>query len=97
MLPCDTEWSAGPDEQLAEAVRFDDLGSLARWLAGARAYAGNDSGISHLAAAVGIPVLAIFRCTDPAVWAPRGRGPVRVLQGDPTADEAAHALIDLIT
>jgi heptosyltransferase-3 len=44
------------------------------------AYVGNDSGISHLAAAVGVPVVAIFGPTDPGVWAPRGKA-VTVLQG----------------
>ena len=34
-------------------------------------YVGNDSGITHLAAALGVPALAIFGPTDPAVWAPR--------------------------
>ena len=33
---------------------------------------GNDSGITHLAAAVGTRVVAMFGPTDPAVWAPRG-------------------------
>lgn len=33
---------------------------------------GNDSGITHLAAALGIPVVALFGPTDPAIWAPRG-------------------------
>lgn len=36
-------------------------------------YIGNDSGISHIAAAVGVPTLALFGPTDPAVWGPRGR------------------------
>jgi len=35
-------------------------------------YIGNDSGISHLAAALGIPTVAIFGPTDPHIWAPRG-------------------------
>ena len=66
------QFCAGPEEPLDDAVRFDDLYDLALWLASAHAYVGNDSGISHLAAAVGTPVIAIFRTTDPAVWAPRG-------------------------
>lgn len=48
---------------------------------GAGAFVGNDSGLSHLAAAVGCPTLALFGPTDPAVWAPVGPA-VRVLAGD---------------
>jgi heptosyltransferase-3 len=66
-------WCSGPDDPpLAGAQRFDDLYELACWLAQASLYIGNDSGITHLAAAVGTPVLAVFGPTDPAVWAPRG-------------------------
>ena len=67
------KWCAGEDDPpLAGAVRIDDLFELACWLAKARVYIGNDSGITHLAAAVGTPVLALFGPTDPEVWAPRG-------------------------
>ena len=73
-------WCAGPDDPPLEgAVRIDDLYELACWLASARLYVGNDCGITHLAAAVGTPVLALFGPTDPAVWAPRG-GHVRVMR-----------------
>ncbi len=41
-------------------------------------YIGSDSGVSHLAAAVGIPTIAVFGPTDPFVWAPRGRGAIAV-------------------
>jgi heptosyltransferase III len=66
-------WCAGPEETLADAVRIGDLYDLAGWLATARVYIGNDSGITHLAAAVGTPVVALFGPTDPRIWAPRGR------------------------
>jgi heptosyltransferase III len=68
-------WCAGPEDpplDAVPAVRIDDLYDLACWLARARLYIGNDSGITHLAAAAGAPVLALFGPTDPAVWAPRG-------------------------
>ena len=65
-------WCAGPEETLPDAVRIDDLYELACWLATARVYIGNDSGITHLAAAVGTPVVALFGPTDPRIWAPRG-------------------------
>ncbi|MBS1854765.1 MAG: glycosyltransferase family 9 protein [Acidobacteria bacterium] len=66
-------WCAGEDDPpLPEAVRIPDLHDLARFLAAARLYIGNDSGVTHLAAAVGTPTLAIFVSSDPRVWAPRG-------------------------
>jgi hypothetical protein len=67
------QWCSGPeDPPLEGAVRIEDLYELACWLARARLYVGNDSGITHLAAAVGTPVLALFGPTDPQVWGPRG-------------------------
>jgi lipopolysaccharide heptosyltransferase III len=71
-LPIPVRWCAGPEEVLEDAVRFENLYELAGWLAGARLYIGNDSGITHLAAAVGTPVVAIFSSTDPEMWGPRG-------------------------
>ncbi len=65
-------WLCGPEEYLEDAFRIEDLHELACWLRGARIFVGNDSGISHLAAAVETPVLAFFNVTDPRVWAPRG-------------------------
>ncbi len=72
-------WLAGPEEQLEDSIRIPDLYDLACWLAGARVFVGNDSGISHLAAAVGTPVITAFRKTNPKVWAPRGPS-VHVIQ-----------------
>jgi len=65
-------WLSGPEEDLDGAVRISDLYDLACWLRGAKIFVGNDSGISHLAAAVGTPVMAYFQASDPRVWAPRG-------------------------
>ncbi len=47
-------------------------------LSEAMALVGNDSGLTHLAAALGLPVLALFGPTDPVLWAPFGER-VRVL------------------
>ncbi|HLE86416.1 MAG TPA: glycosyltransferase family 9 protein [Candidatus Brocadiaceae bacterium] len=35
-------------------------------------FVGNDSGITHVAAAVGTPAITIFGPTDPNMWGPRG-------------------------
>ncbi|MFB3891446.1 MAG: glycosyltransferase family 9 protein [Phycisphaerae bacterium] len=48
------------------------LTTLAGVLAGARLYVGNDSGVSHLAAAVGAPTVAIFGPTRAENFAPIG-------------------------
>jgi ADP-heptose:LPS heptosyltransferase len=67
------------------------LPTLAALLTRAEAYVGNDSGVSHLAAWVATPTLALFGPTDPAIWAPRGAR-VRVLSLDATAREVWESL-----
>jgi heptosyltransferase-2 len=44
----------------------------AQTLSAAAGYLGNDSGITHLAAALGVRTVALFGPSDPAKWAPRG-------------------------
>jgi ADP-heptose:LPS heptosyltransferase len=39
----------------------------------ADAYLGNDSGVTHLAAGMGVRTIALFGPTDPAVYRPLGR------------------------
>ena len=56
------------------------LVELAETLAECAAFLGNDSGITHLAAAVGLPVVALFGPSDAEKWAPRGRGGVKVVR-----------------
>lgn len=53
----------------AEALSLTRLAAL---LAKSRMYIGNDSGVSHLAASLGTPTVAIFGPTLPEVWAPQG-------------------------
>ena len=77
----------GPD---FKAVEEPDLVEVAALLAAARCHVGNDSGLGHLAAAVGTPVVALFGPSDPAVWAPRGQAGVRVLcAAEPTTASLA--------
>ena len=76
-------WLLGPAEaeqpalrdiraRVATVVEQPSLTALAGILASCRTYVGNDSGVSHLAAALGTPTVAIFGPTDPVVWGPRG-------------------------
>ena len=85
-LDMPVKWCAGPEEPLDDAVRIENLYDLGCWLRTARVYIGNDSGIAHLAAAVGAPVVAIFLSSDPRVWAPRG--PHVVVLRNPTVGDA---------
>ncbi len=48
------------------------LPRLAALLERCTAFLGNDSGITHLAAAVGTPTVGLFGPTDPRIWGPRG-------------------------
>ena len=96
-LPEPVEWAVNA----SGIYLFEDLGDLAGSLNGTRLFVGNDSGITHLAAALGVPTLALFGPTDPARWAPRGPN-VTVLHSDPlenlTVDqvrETANRLLNL--
>lgn len=94
-LPLPVLWTAGPEETLEGAQRFENLLELAGWIAGARVYIGNDSGITHLAAAAGARTVAIFGPTDPAIWAPRG-GQVRLVY-DELANITVERILDAVT
>lgn len=58
------------------------LPELARLLASCRLFLGHDSGVSHLAAAVGTPCVLLFGPTDPALWAPPGDHVRVIREGD---------------
>lgn len=78
---------------------IEDLYALGCWLAHAKVFIGNDSGITHLAAAVGTPVVALFGPMDPAIWAPRTKQSV-VIRRQPmdeiTVDEVVAAVEHLL-
>lgn len=74
----------GPaDEQAEAAIREQGLPELpilrprsitmlAAILAQVQGYIGHDSGVTHLAALLGVPTVAMFGPTDEQRWAPRG-------------------------
>ena len=69
-----------------------DLLVVAGLLAECGLYIGNDSGISHLAAATGAPMIAFFGPTDPALWAPQGER-VRVIAAETLEDISVDAVL----
>lgn len=74
-----------------------ELGEVAAVARMASSFVGNDSGVSHLAAAAGTPGVVLFGPTDPARWRPLGE--ITVLARSPLADlpvaEVAQALTEL--
>jgi len=81
-------------------LQCQDLLQLAGLLAGAKAYVGNDSGPSHLAAALGTPTVALFGATSPVHFAPLGPA-VRVVRGETmdeiTVEQVTGEMVDWLT
>ena len=78
--PADTErlrgllqlLSSPPMSEMLKILTNTPLLDVARHLRQCKLYLGNDSGITHLAAMLGVPTVAIFGPSDPAVWQPVG-------------------------
>ena len=72
-------WIKGPAENYSEIPETDflfadkSLAELAYLLNKCDLFIGNDSGVAHLAAAMGRKTIALFGPSDPSVWAPRGK------------------------
>ena len=72
------EWRDQEKVVFAENLPLPELAAL---LSECALFIGHDSGISHIAAAVGTYCVLLFGPTDPAVWAPANQ-PVQVLRAD---------------
>jgi len=87
--------AAIPNACVAPRAGIDALAGL---LAGARAVVGVDTGLTHLAAALGVPVVGVYGVTDPTRTGISARGAAENLggrEGMPAADEVHAALVRL--
>jgi ADP-heptose:LPS heptosyltransferase len=71
----DPVFLAGPEDNSGAFAGFNvyrnaPLDQVISIVAGAQLFIGNDSGPAHIAAAFGVPVVALFGPSDPANWAP---------------------------
>ena len=97
----------GRDDERERAIRISHglpratvidrlpLDGVAKLIAGASFVIGVDTGIMHLAAALGVPLVAIFAGSQPALTGPVGQGPIAVVGTNghpPSVDEVAQAL-----
>ena len=74
--PTEMEWH-GPGyvdglSRTAPVVFEECIPAAAVLLSGADAFVGHDAGMTHLAAGLGLPTVALFGPTDPEVWGPLG-------------------------
>lgn len=81
-------------EGRVEFARELPLPMVGAVLARAERYFGHDTGLTHIAGAIGIPVTALFGPTDPSVWAPPGEN-TRVVVA-PKGDLRELALRDVV-
>jgi heptosyltransferase-1 len=82
----------------ARVPQRQPLDQVAGLMAGAELVIGVDTGLMHLAAALGVPLIAIFAGSKPELTAPVGSGPMTVLGADsapPTLDEVREAVAKL--
>jgi ADP-heptose:LPS heptosyltransferase len=72
------------------------LVELAGVLSACVGYVGNDSGITQLAAALGVPAVCLYGPTDPATWAPRGPNARVICAPERTSEGLARIEVDAV-
>ncbi len=87
----DARWSA-----VGEVRRAESVDALVSRLARATAFVGNDSGSSHVAAALSLPGLVLYTTTWAAEFGPRGLRIASLHVAGASADSAWHALCALL-
>jgi lipopolysaccharide heptosyltransferase I len=98
LLPWGTQAERGRSERIAAALdnaQVPDrqpLDRVARLLADAAFVIGVDTGLLHLAAALGVPLVAIFAGSEPGLTGPLGPGPIGVAGGKGTQPSVADVL-----
>lgn len=102
VLPSGTAAERARSERIASGVararvpEHQPLDAMARLIAGASFVVGVDTGLLHLAAALGVPLVAIFIGSEPGLTGPMGAGPITILGGNavrpPSTDEVAAAV-----
>ena len=102
VLPWGTDAERARSERLAAALpraRVPErapLDAVARMIAGAQFVVGVDTGLMHLAAALGVPLVAIFAGSKPGLTGPVGSGPIAVLgaEGAAPSVEAVRGAVE---
>ncbi len=98
-------WGSDSERQRAERIAADVAGAqvaerapldaVARLIAGASLVVGVDTGLLHLAAALGVPLVAIFLGSEPGLTGPVGAGRIEVA-GQKGAAPGERDVIDAV-
>lgn len=83
-------------EALLDAAGRLDLGQMGSLLAGAALYIGPDTSITHLAAACGVPVIALYGPVDPRIFGPWPPGQAAAQPWQPRGERQQRASITLL-
>jgi heptosyltransferase-1 len=88
--------AALPGARVEERRPLDQIAAL---IAGAQFVVGVDTGLLHLAAALGVPLVAIFTGSKPGLTGPVGSGPIATLgtDGAPPDVEAVIGAVEKVT
>jgi len=84
--------AAGLPKDRCKILRSQPLITVAERLRGCQGFIGHDSGITHLAASLGLPGLALWGPSPPRVWSPRG-GEIQVLEARPDLESLEVATV----
>ena len=96
-----TDLERARSEHIAAAIpgahveKRKPLDQVAALIAGAQFVVGVDTGLLHLAAALGVPLVAIFTGSRPGLTGPVGSGPITILGSD-GAPPAVDAVIEAV-
>src|SRR5215510_1265020 len=98
-------WGNGPERMRSEAIAHNvpgarvperlPLDQMAKLIGGAQFVVGVDTGLLHLAAALAVPLVAIFTGSKPGLTGPVGAGRISILGDDgmpPSVDAVIHAV-----
>lgn len=84
-----------PKSDMLKVLVHEPLLEVAQQLQQCTCYLGNDSGITHLAAMLGVPTVALFGPSNPAIWHPVGPS-VRVIREQVLEHLAGDVVIDAL-
>lgn len=86
----------GPAGRVPDRRPLDEVAAM---IAGASFAIGVDTGLVHIAAALGVPLVAIFVDSEPGLTGPMGGGPIAVIGGRGASPDPADVLqaLDRVT